>query len=85
MPVLITCKIVDDPIKTGANVSTTLSPLYVYGENFRRSRARNFKANSPIWPEIGLIRDFMPVLVNCKFDEEKRYPVHNIVSGAQAK
>ena len=40
----------------------------------RRSRASNFKVNSPIWPKIELVRDFMPVLVNCKFEE---YPIKN--------
>ena len=26
--------------------------------------------NSPIWPEIKLVPDFMTVLVTCKFDED---------------
>ena len=32
--------------------------------------------NSPIWPEIQLARDFMNVLVTCKFDEA---PIENEV------
>ena len=38
--------------------------IFVYGKNFRFSRASNSKANSPIWPKI------MPVLVICKFKED---------------
>ena len=41
---------------------------------FRHSRASNSKPISPIWPEIELIRDFMPVLITCTFDEE---PIKN--------
>ena len=29
-----------------------------------------YEANSPIWPEMGLIQDFMPVLIIYKFEEE---------------
>ena len=32
-------------------------------EMFSRARASNFKVNSPIWPEIILVRDFMAVPV----------------------
>ena len=34
---------------------------YVYGENFQ---------GQVIWAEIELVRDFMPVLVICKFEEQ---------------
>ena len=42
------------------------------GKKYHRSRASNSKENSPIWPEIKLIRDFIAVLVTCKFEE---YPI----------
>ena len=51
------------------DIEVTFSPLYVFGKNFRRSRACNSEANSPIWPKITLVRDFMPILVTCKFEE----------------
>ena len=35
---------------------------------FRHSN--NSNVNGPIWPEFELIRDFMAVLVTCKFDED---------------
>ena len=37
---------------------------------FHRSRARNSKMTGQIWPKFELVRDFMPVLVICKFDED---------------
>ena len=37
---------------------------------FRHLRGSNSKANIPIWLEFKFHRDFMPVLVTCKFDEE---------------
>ena len=30
----------------------------------------NSIAHSPLWPEMELVHDFMPVLVVCKFDED---------------
>ena len=42
----------------------------VYGKIFYRPRVNNFKANCPIWPNIVLFRDFMPVLITCKFEED---------------
>ena len=71
VPILVTCKYDEDPIKNeGAIVFSTLSPLYVNGKNLRRSRASNSKANSPIWPKIKIVRDFMPFLINCKLEED---------------
>ena len=71
MAVLVTSKFVDDRIKNaGVIASTIFSQLYVHGKRFRRSRASNSKANSSICPEIELVRDFMPVLVTCKFEED---------------
>ena len=67
MAVLATCKFDNDPIKNeDAIVSTTFSPLQVYGKIFRHSRASNSEANMSILPHIELVRDFMPVLVRSK-------------------
>ena len=77
MVVLVTCKIDEDWIKGEvAIVWTTLSPLSLWGK-FHRSRASNSKEDSPIWPEIELIRDFIVVLVTCKFEE---HPIKNKVA-----
>ena len=58
MPVLVTSKF-EEPIKTESTIEYGL---------FHHS-AINSEVNSPIWPEIGFIRDFMAILVTCKFDE----------------
>ena len=42
----------------------------IIGKNVCHSVASNSKAYSPILPEIELVRDYMPVLVTSKFDEE---------------
>ena len=76
MTVLITCKFVDDLIKSqGAILWTTFSPLEVLGKIFCYSVwASNSKQNSLIWPEIELRRDVMPALIICKFKED---PINN--------
>ena len=73
--VLITCKYEKNPIKnSGENVMTSFSPLLVYGEFSRRSRAAYFAVLGPIWPNFGLLRDVMDVLVTCKYEED---PIKN--------
>ena len=76
MAVLVTCKIDEDLIKSEVATIQTFSSLQVYGKIFRRSRANKSKVNSPIWPKIELVRDFIDVLVTCKFDEA---PIKNEV------
>ena len=54
--VLITCKYEKNPIKnSGENVMTSFSPLKVYGDFSRRSRAANSAVLSPIWPNFELV------------------------------
>ena len=70
MAVLVTCKIDEEPIKSKvAIILTIFSPLKVYGKFFCLARASYSKVNNLIWPEIELVRDFMDVLVTCKFHE----------------
>ena len=40
---------------------------YKIWEIFRRSWAANSVVSGPIWPKFDLVRDFMHVLVNCKY------------------
>ena len=73
--VLVTCKNEEDPIKKeGARVLTRFSPLYVYGNFFRRSMAANSAVLGPILPKFELVRDVMVVLVTCKYGED---PIKN--------
>ena len=57
----------DWPTDFGVSV---ISLLKIYAP----SRARNFEMTDPIRPEFELVRDFMPVLVTSKFDED---PIKN--------
>ena len=70
MPVLVTSKFDEDPIKNErANLETPFSH-YKSGKFFRRSRAPNSVGSGPNWPKFELVRDFMPVLVTCKFEKD---------------
>ena len=57
-------------------------PIISLWEFFRRSRAANSVVSSPIWPKFKLVRDFMHVLVTCKYKKdwikttEKRWRHH---------
>ena len=76
MPVLVTSKSDEDPIKNEQASLETQFSHYKYGKFFRRSRAPNSVGSGPIWPKFELVRDFMPVLVIirgklkcCKFEK----------------
>ena len=72
---LVTCKNEEDPIKNeGARVLTKFSPLKVYGNFFRRSRAANSAVLGQIWLKFELARDIIDVLVTCKYEED---PIKN--------
>ena len=42
----------------------------LYGKFFRHSRAANSIVSGPIWPKFELVRDFMHVLVTCKYKKD---------------
>ena len=69
MPVLVSSKFDKDPIKNES--ASWETPLQVYGKVFRHSRASicNPEGCGPTWLKFELVRDFMPVLIMCKFDE----------------
>ena len=48
--------------------------INVYWKFDLPTRARNSEVNDPIRPEFELVRDFMPVLVTSKFDDD---PIKN--------
>ena len=50
---------------------TIFSPLSVYGNFFRRSRAANSAVLGQIWLIFKLIRDIIDVLVTCKYEEDQ--------------
>ena len=68
MPVLVTSKFDEVPIKNEwASLQTPFSN-YKSGKFFRRLRATNSVRSDLIWPKFELVQDFMPVLVTCKFE-----------------
>ena len=56
MPVQVICKSHKDQIKTKKAML-----------RFWHSRVSNFIVYSPMWPDFEFVRDFMAVLVTCKF------------------
>ena len=75
MVVFITCKNEEEPIKNeGSRVLTRFSPLKVYGNFFKRSRAANSKVPRRIGPKFEFIQDIMVVLLTCKNEED---PIKN--------
>ena len=72
MPVLITSNFDDDSIKNErASMETHFSHYKSMGKFFRRSRAANSVVSGPIWPKFELVRDFMHVLVTCKYKKDR--------------
>ena len=71
MPVLITSNFDDDSIKKEqASMETAFSHYKSIRNFFKRSRAANSVVSGPIWPKSELVRDFMHVLVTCKYKKD---------------
>ena len=72
MLVLVTSDFDDDSIKNErASMETTFSQYKSMGKYFRCSRAANSVVKGPIWPKFELVRDFMHVLVTCKYKKDR--------------
>ena len=72
MPVLVTSNFNDDSIKNErGSMETAFSHNKSMGIFLRRSRAANSVVSGPIWPKFELVRDFMHVLVTCKYIEDR--------------
>ena len=46
-------------------------PIISLWEIFRRSRADKSVVSGPIWPKFELVRDFMHVLLTCKYKKDR--------------
>ena len=69
--VLFTFKNEKDPIKNkGSRVLTRFSPLQVYGNFFKRSRAANSAVCGRIEPNFELVRDIIVFLLTCMNEED---------------
>ena len=75
MMILVTSNFDDDSIKNErASMETAFSHYKSMGKFFRCSRAANSVVSGPIWWKFELVRDFMHVLVTCKY---KKDPIKN--------
>ena len=73
MPVLVTSNFDDDSIKNERASMETAFSHYKSMEIFffRRSRAANSVVSGPTWPKFELVRDFVHVLVTCKYKKDQ--------------
>ena len=72
MPVLVTSNFDDDSIKNERASMETLFSHYKYIGNFLEAQgAANSIVSGPIWPNFELVRDFMHVLVTCKYKKDR--------------
>ena len=72
MPFLVTSNFDDDSIKNErASMETSFSHYKSMWVFFRCSRAANSVVSGPIWPKFELVRDFLHVLVICKYKEDR--------------
>ena len=69
MPVLVTATM----IRSNMNELAWRQhfPIISLWEIFRRSRAANPVDSGPIWPKFEIIRNFMHVLVTCKYKKDR--------------
>ena len=67
MPVQVTSKFDEDPIKNKCASLETPFCHYVKAQGHRQC---NYEGSGPIWLKFKLIQDFMPALITCKFDED---------------
>ena len=71
MPVLVTSNLM--MIRSNMNELAWRQhfPILSLWEIFRRSRAANSVVSGPIWPKFELVRDYMHVLVTCKYKKDR--------------
>ena len=71
MAVLVTSKFDEDPIKNEQASLETPFSHYKSMRNFKTLKAANSIVNGPIWLKDKLFRDFMHVLVTCKYKKNQ--------------
>ena len=71
MPVLVTSKFNEVPIKNDQASLETPFPIISLWEIFQTLKAVNSIVSGPIWPKFELIRDLMHVLVACKYKQNR--------------
>ena len=82
MPVLVTSNFDADSIKNErASMETQHFPIISLWEIFRRSKVANSVVSGPVWPKFELVRDFMYVLVTCKYKKDRMKNKRENVNG----
>ena len=71
MPILVTSNFDDDSIKNELASMETPFSHYKSIANFFCSRATNSVVKGPNWPKFEFVRDFMHVLVTCKYKKDR--------------
>ena len=72
MPVLVTSNFDDDSIKNErASMETPFSHYKYMGKFLDTQRAANFVVSGPICLKFELVRDFMHVLITCKYKKDR--------------
>ena len=72
MPAVVISNFDDDSIENErASMEIAFSHYKSMEFFFRRSRAANSVVSGPIWPKCELVRDFMHVLVTCKYEKDR--------------
>ena len=73
MPVLVTSNFDDDLIKNErASMETTFSHYKSKGNILdAQGQLPSYSVVCPIWPKFELIRDFMHVLITCKYKKDR--------------
>ena len=72
MPIVVINNFDDDSMKNErASMEKAFSHYKSMGNYFRCSRAANTIVCGPIWPKFKLVRDFMHVLVTCKYKKDR--------------
>ena len=70
-PILVTSNFDDDSIKNErASMETPLSHYKSMGF-FLDAQDANSVVSGPVWPKFELVRDFMHVLVTCKYKKDR--------------
>ena len=68
---LLLARMKKDPIKNEClRMQTRFSPLKVYGNFFKRSRAANSAVHGRILPNFELVRGIMVTFLTCKYEED---------------
>ena len=70
MPVLVTRNFDDDSVKNERGSMETPFSHYKSKGNFLDAQGQLTVVSSPIWPKFDLVRDFMHVLVTCKYKKD---------------